>query len=49
MNDRVSRWRWALGARGVGTYRQDDTVDVRFEVDGVPKLARALPILGLDG
>ena len=49
MTDRVSRWRWALGAWGVGTYRQDDTVDVRYEVDGVPKLAHALPILQLDG
>ena len=49
MTDRVSRWRWALGAWGVGTYRQDDTVDVRYEVDGVPKPAHALPILHLDG
>jgi hypothetical protein len=24
-------WRWFLGAWGVGTYRQDDTVDVRYE------------------
>lgn len=45
MTDRVSRWRWALGAWGVGTYRQDDTVDVAYEVDGVAKLAHAVPIL----
>jgi len=27
--DRISKWRWLLGAWGVGTYRQDDSVDVR--------------------
>ena len=29
--DRVSGWRWFLGAWGVGTYRQDDWVDVRYQ------------------
>ena len=28
--DKVSGWRWFLGAWGVGTYRQDDSVDVRY-------------------
>ncbi len=46
--DRVSPWRWALGAWGVGTYRQDDTVDIAYEVDGVSKLAHAVPILQRD-
>ncbi len=36
-------WRWFLGAWGVGTYRQDDSVDVRYERDG-----RAMLIQGLD-
>ena len=38
--DRVS-WRWLLGAWGVGTYRQDDTVDVRYEHDGEMRVAHA--------
>jgi hypothetical protein len=42
--DRVSRWRWLLGAWGVGTYRQDDTVDIRYEVDGEVRLEHAAPI-----
>ena len=29
--DKISGWRWLLGAWGVGTYRQDDSVDVRYE------------------
>jgi hypothetical protein len=42
--DRVSGWRWFLGAWGVGTYRQDDSVDVRWVADGRPRLAERLPI-----
>lgn len=48
MRDRVSRWRWALGAWGVGTYRQDDTVDIVYEIDDVSKVAHAVPIRRLD-
>jgi hypothetical protein len=46
--DRVSGWRWFLGAWGVGTYRQDDTVDIRYQVDGETRLAHALTITTQD-
>jgi hypothetical protein len=36
--------RWFLGAWGVGTYRQNDSVDVRYEVDGRPRLVEGLDI-----
>lgn len=42
--DRVSGWRWVVGAFGIGTYRQDDSVDVRYEVGGRPMLAEGLEI-----
>jgi len=43
--DRVSGWRWFLGAWGVGTYRQDDSVDVRYtREDGMPAVAQRLEI-----
>jgi hypothetical protein len=43
--DRISGWRWFLGAWGVGTYRQDDSVDVRYErADGSPAVAQKLDI-----
>ena len=42
--DRISKWRWFVGAWGVGTYRQNDSVDVRYEIDGRPMLAEALEI-----
>jgi hypothetical protein len=43
--DRISGWRWFLGAWGVGTYRQNDSVDVRYEApDGSPRVAEGLEI-----
>lgn len=37
-------WRWFGGAFGVGTYRQNDSVDVRYERDGRPALVEGLDI-----
>jgi hypothetical protein len=37
-------WRWFLGAWGVGTYRQNDSVDVSFDRDGRPALVEGLDI-----
>ena len=43
--DRISKRRWFLGAWGVGTYKQDDSVDVRYDApDGSPRVAEALEI-----
>jgi hypothetical protein len=41
---RVATWRWLVGAFGVGTYRRNDSVDVRYEIDGQPRLAEGLDI-----
>jgi hypothetical protein len=43
--DRITGGRWFLGAWGIGTYRQDDTVDIRYEVDNEIRLKHALPII----
>jgi len=37
-------WRWFLGAWGIGTYRRDDVVDVRYERDGRPLVAHGLAV-----
>jgi len=43
--DKISGWRWFLGAWGVGTYRQNDSIDVRYDApDGSPRLAEGLAI-----
>ena len=35
---------WLLGLWGIGTYKRNDEVDVRYELDGQPMLAHALTI-----
>ncbi len=41
--DQISKKRWFLGAWGVGTYRQDDSVDVAWTAaDGTPRIAHRL-------
>jgi hypothetical protein len=42
--DRISLWRWLLGAFGVGTYCQDDRVDIRYAVDGEMRVKHAAVI-----
>ncbi len=42
--DRISAWRWFLGAWGIGTYRPDDTVDIRYQANGTTHVAHNLPI-----
>lgn len=42
---KLSAGRWFLGLWGIGTYKQNDEVDVRYEVDGQPQLAHALDVI----
>ena len=46
---RLGFWRWFLGAWGIGTYRRNDTVDVRYSLDGRTLVAHALPVESLPG
>ena len=39
---------WLLGFWGIGTYKRNDEVDVRYELDGQPMLAHALAIKAPD-
>jgi hypothetical protein len=39
---------WLLGMWGIGTYKRNDEIDVRYEVNGQPMLAHALDILPPD-
>jgi hypothetical protein len=41
---RLGLWRWFLGAWGIGTYRQNDSVDLRYEINGRPQVAEGLDI-----
>jgi hypothetical protein len=35
-------WRWFLGAWGIGTYREHDSVDIQYELGGRPMVAEGL-------
>jgi hypothetical protein len=39
---RLGFWRWFLGAWGIGTYRRNDVVDVRYAIDGQTLVAHGL-------
>lgn len=41
---RLGFWRWFLGAWGIGTYRRNDVVDVRYELNGRTLVAHALTV-----
>ena len=37
-------WRWFLGAWGIGTYRRNDAVDVRYQLEGRTLVAHGLTV-----
>ena len=42
---KIGAGRYFLGIWGIGTYKQNDEIDVRYEVDGRPMLAHALEVI----
>jgi hypothetical protein len=36
---------WLLGFWGIGTYKRNDEIDVRYELEGRPTVAHALEII----
>ena len=44
VREKLSGWAWLLGFWGIGTYKRNDEVDVRYELDGRPMVAHALDI-----
>jgi hypothetical protein len=35
---------WLMGFWGIGTYKRNDEVDIRYELDGRPMVAHALKV-----
>jgi hypothetical protein len=44
VREKLSGWAWFMGAWGIGTYKRNDEVDVRYEVNGQTTVAHALAI-----
>jgi hypothetical protein len=36
---------WLLGFWGIGTYKRNDEIDVRYELEGRPMVAQALDVI----
>jgi hypothetical protein len=45
VSGKLGLWAWFLGFWGIGTYKRNDEVDVRYELDGLPTVAHALAII----
>jgi hypothetical protein len=45
MRSKIPLSKWFLGIWGIGTYKQNDEIDVRYEVNGRPMLAHALDVI----
>jgi hypothetical protein len=39
---------WLLGFWGIGTYKRNDEIDVRYEAGGQPQVARGLRLTATD-
>ena len=39
---------WFIGFWGIGTYKRNDEVDVRYELDGRPMVAQGLEVIPPD-
>jgi hypothetical protein len=45
VQQKLGLWAWFIGIWGIGTYKRNDEVDVRYEVDGQPMVGHALEII----
>ena len=45
VHQKLGPWAWFLGFWGIGTYKRNDEIDVRYESGGQPRVARALEII----
>jgi hypothetical protein len=42
---KLSGWAWFMGFWGIGTYKRNDEIDVRYELDGRPMVAHGLEVM----
>jgi hypothetical protein len=46
VNQKLGFWAWFVGFWGIGTYKRNDEVDIRYSTaDGAPMVAHALEII----
>jgi hypothetical protein len=45
VQQKLGLWAWLLGFWGIGTYKRNDEIDVRYELGGRPMLAHGLEVI----
>jgi hypothetical protein len=45
VTQRLGLWAWFIGFWGIGTYKRNDEIDVRYEVEGRPMVAHGLKVI----
>jgi hypothetical protein len=45
VKQKLGLWAWFIGVWGIGTYKRNDEIDIRYELDGRPMVAHALEII----
>lgn len=44
VHGKLGPWAWFMGIWGIGTYKRNDEIDIRYELDGRPMVAQAQEI-----
>lgn len=44
VQQKLSAWEWFMGLWGIGTYKRNDEVDIRYEIEGRPLVAQGLEV-----
>ncbi|MBV9802813.1 MAG: hypothetical protein JO130_06470 [Solirubrobacterales bacterium] len=44
VHQRLGPWAWFLGFWGIGTYKRNDEIDIRYEIAGQPQVGRVTEI-----
>ena len=45
VRQRLGAWAWFMGFWGIGTYKRNDEIDIRYEADGRPMVAQVREII----
>lgn len=45
VSQKLGAWAWFLGFWGIGTYKRNDEIDIRYEVGGQPMVAHGLQVI----
>lgn len=48
VRQKLGFWAWFMGFWGIGTYKRNDEIDIRYEVDGRPMVAQGLKVRAVE-